>query len=79
MAAVNFYLAPCFPDVTGGIFEALEDPARGGWEVIEELEGEDPEDFPVWRVDRIEGTVTPGNREATERDTRRGPSSPRGC
>ena len=78
VAAVRFYLASCLPDIAESNITALREPTSGDWRVIEELQ-DDPDEDRVWRVDGVDATVTPNNRDTSTWDTRQGPNRRGGC
>lgn len=61
------YLVKCSPDLTTEALEATLNPAKGEWIVITKPGSET--DYGVWTV-RANGSISPGNQEATRRDQR---------
>ena len=59
------YLVKCASDLTTGDLEATWTPAKSEWIVITKPGAQ--ADYGVWTV-RRDGSISPGNREATRRD-----------
>ena len=61
------YLVGCSPELTTEALAATLNPAKGEWIVITQAVSET--DYGVWTV-RTDGSISPGNQEATRRDQR---------